>query len=141
VSPAGRAPAGYSGTPLPRKLGIKEGARVALLGAPPGFEAVLGGLPPGAVARRGARGRADLTLWFVRSRAELLKGVRAMVPRGEASGLWICWAKGSSALKGDVGEADVRYTALAHGLVDFKICAIDADWSGLRFNRRAGPTR
>jgi len=131
------ATAGYSGTPLPRKLGIKEGTRVALIGAPPGFEAVLGALPPGAVARRGLRGAAALTLWFVRSRVELARGIAAMVPRGEASGLWICWAKRTSPLAGDVGEADVRDTALAHGLVDFKVCAVDADWSGLRFNRRA----
>jgi hypothetical protein len=139
VSPAAAVakPAGYSGTPLPKKLGLKAGARVALVGAPPRFEATLGALPSGAVARRGLRGPADLTLWFVRSRAELLRGIVRMAPRGEASGLWICWAKGSSPLKRDVGEADVRRAALAHGLVDFKICAVDADWSGLRFNLRA----
>ncbi len=128
--------AGYSGTPLPKKLGIKEGTRVALVGAPPGFEAVLGELPAGAVARAGRRGAADLTLWFVRSRAELRADIVSMVLRGKASGLWICWAKRTSPLASDVGEADVRNTALANGLVDFKICALDADWSGLRFNLR-----
>jgi len=136
----GAAPAGYSGTPLPRKLGIKEGTRVALVGALPGFEATLGALPAGAETRRGARGAADLTLWFVRSRAELAAGMRGMTLRGTARGLWICWAKRTSPLAGDVGEADVRTTAIGAGLVDFKICAVDADWSGLRFNLRgSGP--
>jgi hypothetical protein len=131
--------AGYSGTPLPRKLGIREGTRVALVGAPPGLEATLGELPDGARVRRGAKGAADLTLWFVRSRAELSGGMRGMTLRGRASGLWICWAKKTSPLAGDVGESDVRTTALAAGLVDFKICAVDADWSGLRFNLRGVP--
>jgi hypothetical protein len=134
--PAAAALAGYSGTPLPRKLGIKEGTRVALVGAPPGFETTLGELPAGALTRRGARGAADLTLWFVRSKAELVSGMRGMTLRGTASGLWICWAKRTSPLASDVGETDVRTTAIGAGLVDFKICALDADWSGLRFNLR-----
>lgn len=128
------APAGYSGTPLPKKLGIKEGTRVALIGAPPGF--TVGELPLGAALRRGARGKADLTLWFVRSVRELTSGARAMVPRSENSGLWIVWAKQTSPLASDVTETDVRRVALAAGMVDFKICAVDHDWSGLRFNRR-----
>jgi hypothetical protein len=132
VAPA--KPAGYSGTPLPKKLGIKEGTRVALIGAPPGFR--LGELPLGAVVRRGARGKAELTLWFVRSVRELTSGARAMVPRSEGSGLWIVWAKKTSPLASDVTETDVRRVALALGMVDFKICAVDHDWSGLRFNRR-----
>jgi hypothetical protein len=140
VTPSGAArPAGYSGTPLPRKLGIKEGTRVALVGAPPGLETTLGDLPDGARVRRGAKGAADLTLWFVRSRAELASGMRGMTLRGKASGLWICWAKKTSPLAGDVSEGNVRTTALAAGLVDFKICAVDADWSGLRFNLRGEP--
>jgi hypothetical protein len=140
VSPVAKRvakPAGYSGTPLPKKLGIKEGTRVALVGAPPGFD--LGALPPGAVARRGARGAADLTLWFVRSRRELEQGIKAMVPRSEGSGLWIVWAKKTSPLATDVNENDVRDTGLAVGMVDFKVCAVDHDWSGLRFNRRKRP--
>ena len=135
------APAGYSGTPLPKKLGIKPDARVALIGAPPGFEATLGALPEGAKVRRGARGAADLTLWFVRSKKELLAGIRGHAPRAAGSGLWICWAKKTSKLTGDVGEADVRNTALAAGIVDFKICAVDHDWSGLRFAARKPAAR
>jgi len=128
------APAGYSGTPLPKKLGIKEGARVALIGAPPGFE--LGDLPEGATLRRGAAGAADLTLWFVRSQKELLGGVQKMALRSAKSGLWIVWAKQTSPLASDVSETEVRGAGLAAGMVDFKICGVDQDWSGLRFNLR-----
>jgi len=127
--------AGYSGTPLPKKLGIKDGMKVALLGAPASFS--LGDLPDGALVRRGARGAADLSLWFVRSHAELLKGVRAFKPRSKGSGLWIVWAKKSSPLFAGVTENDVRDAALAVGMVDFKVCAVDDDWSGLRFNLRS----
>ena len=127
--------AGYSGTPLPKKLGIKEGTRVALLGAPADF--TLDGLPDGAVVRRGARSAADLSLWFVRSKAELLRGLRAMKPRSASSGLWIVWAKKTSPLFAGVTENDVRDAALAIGMVDFKVCAVDEDWSGLRFNLRS----
>ena len=129
------APAGYSATPLPKKLGIKEGTRVALLGAPTDFS--LGALPEGAVVRRGTRGPADLSLWFVRSPAELVRGVRAMKPRSKASGLWIVWAKKASPRFAGVTENDVRDAALAAGMVDFKVCAVDHDWSGLRFNLRS----
>ena len=127
--------AGYSGTPLPKKLGIKDGTRVALLGAPASF--ALADLPDGAVVHRGARAAADLSLWFVRSKAELLRGVRAMKPRSAASGLWIVWAKKASPLFNGVSENDVRDAALAAGMVDFKVCAVDDDWSGLRFNLRS----
>jgi hypothetical protein len=134
VKAAPAKPAGYSGTPLPKKLGIKEGTQVALIGAPTGFS--VGELPLGAVVRRGAKGKAELTLWFVRSVRELMTGARAMVPRSEGSGLWIVWAKQTSPLASDVTETDVRRVALAAGMVDFKVCAVDDDWSGLRFNRR-----
>jgi len=127
--------AGYSGTPLPKKLGVKEGTRVALLGAPAAF--ALDDLPAGAVVRRGARGAADLSLWFVKSKAELRKGVRAMKPRSTGSGLWIVWAKKTSPLFAGVTENDVRDAALAAGMVDFKVCAVDENWSGLRFNLRS----
>ena len=127
--------AGYSGTPLPKKLGIKEGTRVALLGAPASF--TLDALPEGALVRRGVRSKADLSLWFVRSKAELLRGVRAMKPRSAASGLWIVWAKKTSPLFAEVTENDVRNAALAAGMGDFKVCAVDEDWSGLRFNLRS----
>jgi CheY-like chemotaxis protein len=130
------AMAGYAGAPLLKKLGIKENAVVALVGAPQGFEAVLGQLPPGAVVRRQVRGRCDLVLCFVRNRKELerrIERMRAVVGEG---GVWMIWPKKSSPMAADVSQNDVRQAGLAAGLVDYKICAIDADWSGLRFARR-----
>jgi hypothetical protein len=130
------APAGYSGTPLPKKLGVKEGSVIALIGAPEGFERTLGKLPGGATVTRAPRARATLTLWFVSRRAELVRRMSAMVPRAAGNGLWIVWPKRTSPLARDISENDVRKTALALGLVDFKVCAVDADWSGLRFSQR-----
>jgi hypothetical protein len=130
---------GYSGTPLAVKLGIRSGRSVALLGAPRGFEATLGALPQGASLRRGGRRRADVVLLFVRARAALEKGfdpaTRAV---SEGGRLWIVWPKRTSSLAGDLAQADVRALGLARRWVDFKICAVDADWSGLCFSRRAG---
>jgi hypothetical protein len=127
--------AGYSGTPLPKKLGIKEGSVVRLVGAPAGFEETLGVLPEGARAIRRAAPSADLTLLFVRSQRELESRL-ARVLQDAAAGLWICWPKRGSALAADLSEAQVRKAGLAAGLVDFKICAVDETWSGLRFARR-----
>lgn len=125
-------PAGYSGTPLPQKLGIRPGHRVALIRAPEGFE--LPGLPPDVAVRRRARGPLDVIVAFVRARSELHRGIErwrsALDPAG---GLWIAWPKRSSGVDGDVREGDVRAAGLAAGLVDNKVCAIDATWSGLRF--------
>ncbi len=123
--------AGYSGTPLPKKLGIKPGAAVALLCAPDGFEA---NLPEDVRAVRALRGPCDLILLFVRSRAELHRRLpaaqRALAEKG---GLWIVWPKKTSALAGDLTQQAVRETGLASGLVDYKICAVDETWSGLLF--------
>lgn len=131
VSPGG---AGYSGTPLWRKLGIREGWTVALVGAPEGF--TIDALPAGATTRRSAAGQADLTVWFVRSRAILERRIDSMSGRAASCGLWIAWPKRTSRLASDLSDEVVRRTALANGLVDFKVCAIDSDWSGLRFNER-----
>ena len=126
--------AGYSGTPLPRKLGIKPGHRVVLLGAPDGFEAgTLGPLPQDVRVARRATVTADVIVSFHRRRAELgrrLPGLRArMAP---AAGLWIAWPKRASGVATDLTEDVVRELALAHALVDNKVCAIDDTWSGLR---------
>lgn len=129
-------PAGYSGTPLPKKLGIKPGFVVLLDGAPDDFERTLGELPEGAAVSRNTKAKRNLTLWFVRSRAELEKRIAKMAACGESSGLWICWPKKTSGVVTDVNETVVRETALANGLVDFKVAAIDATWSGHRFNLR-----
>ena len=129
--------AGYSGTPLPKKLGIKPGSTVALAGAPPGFPATLGELPDKARLVRGANRRSDLIVWFVRTDAELSRGIGAMAARTPAGGIWIAWPKKASSMAADVAQAQVRQAGLAAGLVDYKICAIDATWSGLKFARRS----
>jgi hypothetical protein len=136
VVPASRL-AGYSGTPLPQKLGIKAGSTVALVGAPGDFEATLGSLPEGVVIRRGARGARDLTIWFIRTRRELQRCVAKMPAVIGRGGLWIAWPKRASGVPTDVSEPLVRKAGLAHGLVDYKICAIDRIWSGLKFALRA----
>lgn len=127
---------GYSLTPLPRKLGIKEGSTVALMGAPDDFGDTLGALPEGAVLRANPRGKRDLTVWFVRSLRELRAAIPKMVEASKQGPVWIAWAKKASALASDVSEKEVRAGGLAAGLVDYKICAIDQTWSGLLFALR-----
>jgi hypothetical protein len=129
---------GYSGTPLPKKLGIKPDTTVALLGAPRSFERALAPLPEGVRLTRQARGRADRVLLFVRTRAELAKRFAAALRTlEEGGGLWIAWPKKASGLAKDLDEAGVRRFGLDRGLVDYKIAAIDATWSGLQFARRS----
>ena len=126
--------AGYSGTPLPRKLGIKPQARVALIGAPYDFDEVLGELPPGVSVRRRARGTFDVIVVFVQKRSELERRLPVLKKAlDQAGGLWVAWPKRSSGVATDLGEGMVRELGLASGLVDNKVCAIDATWSGLRF--------
>ena len=140
---AGSGPAGYSGTPLPKKLGIKEGSCVALGNAPVSFADTLGALPPGAVLQDAGRGPRDLTVWFVRSLRELRAALPKLVSAARHGGVWIAWPKRASGIATDISETEVRNLGLAAGLVDHKICAIDHTWSGLRFALRkpATPTR
>jgi CheY-like chemotaxis protein len=129
--------AGYSGTPLPKKLGIKAGSLVSLLGAPTGFEKTLGTLPEEARLRRGVGKAANVVLLFVKSRADLEKRfATAAGAMGEPGALWIVWPKKASGAATDLGGNEVRAFGLAAGLVDYKIAAIDATWSGLCFTRR-----
>jgi hypothetical protein len=126
-------PTGYSGTPLVRKLGIKPGARIALLGAPEGFDGTLGELPAGVELRRSARGTFDVLLAFFSRRVELERRLPALrAALDPAGGLWIGWPKRASGVTTDVTEGVVRDLGLAAGLVDNKVCAIDQTWSGLR---------
>jgi hypothetical protein len=122
--------AGYSGTPLPRKLGITEGARVVVLGAPDGFEL---DLPAGASRTTRLNGRADVVVFFTTERAALAQRLAALTaairPDG---GLWVAWPKKSSKVPTDITEDVVRDVALPTGVVDNKVCAIDDTWSGLR---------
>ena len=132
----GSSMAGYSGTPLLRKLGIKAGYAVALVGAPEDFERTLGELPPEVTLRRRAQGRCDLIVWFAGSRRNLKRRVARYGARAGAGGLWICWPKKASGVVSDLSERVVRESGLAHGLVDYKIASIDRTWAGLRFTRR-----
>ena len=138
---------GYSGTPLVKKLGIRTGSRIAVIGAPEGFLAeTLGLLPDGAsVALRCVAGR-DVIVLFAPTRAEFERRFdgarRALTPAG---GLWIAWPKRASRVETDMTEDVVREVALPTGMVDNKVCAIDETWSGLRLVlrrelRASGPT-
>ena len=129
--------AGYSGTPLPKKLGIKTGTVVTLMGAPRDFEKTLGTLPDDVRIKRRASGKADLVMLFVKTRKDLDSKL-ATADRAMAEGgtMWIAWPKKASGVVTDVTQTDVRRKGLSNGLVDFKICAIDDTWSGLRFSRR-----
>jgi hypothetical protein len=129
---------GYSGTPLPKKLGIKPDSVVALLGAPDGFTKALGSLPRGVRVVTAARGPARTVVLFVRSAADLGKrfdaASRCMGVNGSA--LWLAWPKKTGPMASDLGENEVRAFGLARGFVDYKVCAIDQTWSGLCFARR-----
>ena len=125
--------AGYSGTPLPKKLGVEPGARVAWLNAPEHFDALLGDLPAGVrVSRRLGRG-LDVLVQFATARAELrsrLPKLRdAIFPDGAA---WVSWPKRGSGVATDITEDAIREDALPLGLVDVKVAAIDETWSGLK---------
>ena len=128
---------GYSGTPLPKKLGIKPGTTVNLLGAPDDFGQTLGPLPEGADLDWNASAPAPLTVWFLGSIAEMGNGLpRAIDAVAERGGLWMAWPKRASGIATDVTQQAVREAGLAAGLVDYKVAAIDNTWSGLLFTRR-----
>jgi hypothetical protein len=126
-------PAGYSGTPLAKKLGFKPGMAAAYVGAPEGFDELLGDLPGGVTVRRQLRGPVDLIVCFVTARRDLEKRLprlrAALRPDGM---LWIGWPKRASGVPTDMTEDVVREVALPTGLVDTKVAAIDETWSGLR---------
>lgn len=128
--------AGYSGTPLPKKLGIKADSVLTLVGAPRGFEATLGALPDGVKVRNQARGKTDLVIWFPGSLGDLCDRIDRIAGLSENGDVWIAWPKQASRIPTDLTQAVVRETGLARGLVDYKICAIDQNYSGLRFTRR-----
>lgn len=124
--------AGYSGTPLVKKLGIKPGCRLHLINAPPAFDTTLGELPEGV--RPAQKGAADVILLFITSRAALERAFPGTARRlDDAGGLWVCWPKKASKVPTDVDENIIREIGLLAGLVDNKVCAVDDTWSGLRF--------
>jgi len=127
--------AGYSSSPLPRKLGIREGSRVALVGVPVDVEL---DLPAGASVTRVLRGPVDVIVCFVTSRAALVRHLpRVRAAMAPAAGFWVVWPKRAAVKAGlveptDLTEDVVREVALPTGLVDNKVCAVDDVWSGLR---------
>jgi hypothetical protein len=126
---------GYSGTPLVKKLGIKPGTSLGLFGAPDGFRRELVDLPGDVkIVTRESSG-ADLIVWFVTSKRSL-EGRMPAISLRMGSGLWVAWPKKSSGVVTDVNEDVIRNAGLAHGLVDYKVCAINEIWSGLKFARR-----
>jgi Protein of unknown function (DUF3052) len=135
---------GYSGTPLPKKLGADKAESVMLLHAPVGFESRIRGGDGIPRIRRGGHGQADLVIWFVTSRSELTTRIATVKKAmADGGGMWIAWPKKASGVVTDVSEQAVRDSGLANGLVDYKVCAIDETWSGLKFARtkpkRSGP--
>lgn len=125
--------AGYSGTPLATKLGIREGAEVGLLRAPDGFVGTLEGLPDGVTIRSSARGRFDVIVVFHTRRAAFERQLPALLRALDVDGgLWVAWPKRASGVPTDITEDVVRAVVLPLGLVDNKVCAIDETWSGLR---------
>ncbi len=130
---------GYSGTPLAKKLGIKEGHRVALLLAPEGFTDTLDGLPDDVWLGDDLRGRRelDVIVLFVTKKTPLRNRMPKAIERlSERGGLWIAWPKKASGVETELSDGVVREMGLATGLVDNKVCAISPVWSGLRFVRR-----
>ncbi|MCK5574079.1 MAG: DUF3052 family protein [Bacteroidetes bacterium] len=126
----------YSETPLVKKLGIKPDSVVFLKNAPKGFERKVGTLPRGARLQRQSAGKRDLSIWFTTSRKDLGRGIRTTAKQIGDGGLWIVWPKKTSGVSSDLTQTVVRKVGLAAGLVDFKVCAVDTTWSGLRFVRR-----
>lgn len=126
--------AGYSATPLARKLGIRDGARVALLGAPSDFEQSLHPLPDGVRVLRRLADDLDIAVLSVMTRSALSRRFSTVAARlTPAGGLWVAWPKRASGVPTDLTEDVLRAVCLPYGLVDTKVCAIDDTWSGLRF--------
>jgi hypothetical protein len=134
--PDGGRAAGYSGTPLHRKLGVKPGSRALVVAAPPGF--ALDAVPSGAVVHSRATGTSyDVVLAFCPDRSRLTRRLAGLSPRVVTAGaLWLAWPKKASGVATDLDETIVRDAGLATGFVDVKVIAVDAVWSALKFVRR-----
>jgi hypothetical protein len=126
--------AGYSGTPLPKKLGIKEGSRIALVNAPKDFDSELGELPDNVEFIKRPTKSLDIILLFVLTERALVRDFAKLAAKLAANGMiWIAWPKKSSGVATDLTEPRVQRIGLDAGLVDVKVCAIDETWSGLKF--------
>jgi hypothetical protein len=126
--------AGYSGTPLPKKLGLKEGSRMALINAPEDFQRNLGELPHNAQIVTRVTRPLDIALLFVLTERALLRDFHKLAKKLASTGMiWVAWPKKSSGVATDLSFERVQRVGLDAGLVDVKICAIDEVWSGLKF--------
>jgi len=126
--------AGYSGTPLTKKLGIKEGFRVSLVAAPDGFRKELLDLPAGVAFVTSLTTDLDFILFFLKSQSEMIGNFARLAAKLKPAGmLWIAWPKKASGVATDINENIVRQIGLDAGLVDVKVCAINEIWSGLKF--------
>jgi hypothetical protein len=123
----------WAGAPLAKKLGIKSDSRVVLIDAPKGFRTQL---PVEVKVQNGRNCKGTVTLWFVDSLAQLQKELPAVLECAQNGNLWICWPKQAGGRKTDLRQTEVRREGLAKGWVDYKICSIDATWSGLLFSKR-----
>lgn len=126
--------AGYSSTPLAKKLGIKEGSRIGLINAPQDFRIALGKLPAGATFVKRLSNSLDIIVFFVLTERALARDFARLAKKLAMNGMiWIAWPKKSSGVSTDLSFDSVQRTGLGAGLVDVKICAIDDTWSGLKF--------
>jgi hypothetical protein len=126
--------AGYSGTPLAQKLGVKENSRLLLVNAPDGFADELTALPPGATVTNRLHDGVACAVVFALTEKELSRQLKRVIPRLAANGgLWLAWPKKAAKVPTELDEKLVQRLGLATGLVDNKICAINDVWSGLRF--------
>jgi CheY-like chemotaxis protein len=128
--------AGYSRTPLVKKLGIKAKSAVILINAPRDFVKSLGMLPDGIVTKTRLTKNSDMMIWFTKSRKAMGKRINTIAALVGKGGLWIVWPKKTSLMATDLSQKDVREIGLNAGLVDYKVCAIDETWAGLKFARR-----
>jgi hypothetical protein len=125
--------AGYSGTPLAKKLGFKKGQRVCAPGSPPDYLELLAPLHKGVEFQNRVSKTTDIVHLFTASKAELEKGLVAwMKVLGPDAAIWVSWPKKASKVPTDITEDTIRAVALPMGLVDIKVCAVDETWSALK---------
>ena len=125
--------AGYSGTPLGKKLGMVEGFVISILHPPPNYFDLFTKWPEGLQIVKGGRKKRNLIHYFAKEQAQLVKDLYELKNSIEQNGMiWISWPKKSSGVASDITEDTLRNLALQHGLVDVKVCAVDEVWSGLK---------
>ncbi len=126
-------PAGYSGTPLPKKLGLKPGQRIAFVKAPPEFAKLIGPLPADCTLLDSPKKPLDFVALFVTSTVDFTKRLPKLIAALAPAGMiWVCWPKKASKVETDLTEDVIRDFALKSGVVDVKVCAVSEIWSGLK---------